>query len=673
MRPTIVLGLCLAGLGCDDAQQTATLDMRTDPAEPDAAVGPVDAGPLDAAPEFDARVGPPSPPEGAVLRLAGGSASGFVDGVGADARFNGVTCIALSPDGARLYASDTFNGLVRVVDLDTGAVRTLAGRPLELATFDGALDTARFSGPRGCAATGDAVYVADGPALRRIDLVDATVSTVAGQADARGFEDGVGSNARLGYLNHDIAASADGSVLYLADRSNDVIRTFDVAMGQVTTVVAGGLNGPGGLAWAGDALYVADTFDNELVRVDLADFTTTRVAGGFDAPQGLAIHGDTAWLGGFDGALHRVDLTTGAAEVILGVVGDARSVNGSQADARLGGTFAAPVHDPARGRLYYVDLSSGGIRQIDTDSLTVTPLVGPVDSAGDRDGPDPRFGTLYDVVRDGDDWIVSDPLNNAVRRIAADGSATTVFGASGASETIDGPVADARAMAPVGLALAEGRLFVADYEANAIRLVDGGQVTTFGRPGNTGVEGPWGLGTAPDGRVFITEVDRGAVQVIRPDGTLGRAAAPGTFAAPMDVAVDPRSGVVYVADAERAAIYRLDDGEAILVAGSPGETGVRDGPLDAALFAGPTGLTFAPDGGLLVVDGDNHLIRRVDLDAGVVSRWLGHPTRHGGRATGTTLPWADATLEQPRAVAVRPDGTLGVVTEFGLTTATPAQ
>lgn len=669
---------CLSLGGCDDGAPAGPepTDMAIDMSQlPDG--GPPDAGMADATPPDamlpDAMMGPATPPDGTVLRLAGGSSSGFVDGVGAAARFHGVTCIALSADGARLFASDTFNGMVRAIDLDSGAVTTLTGKPLEFATFDGALDMARFSGPRGCAATADALYVADGPALRRIDLTEQTVSTLAGQADARGNQDGIGADARLGYLTHDIAVSADGAVLYLADRSNDAIRTVDVARAEVTTVVPGGLNGPGGLALTDDALYVADTFDGELLRVDLNDFGVRRVAGGFDAPQGVAVHGQTAWLGGFNGVLHQVDLTTGESAAILGVAGDARPVDGAGDAVRLGGTFAAPVYDAMRGRLYYVDLSSGGIRQIDPEALTVAPLAGPVDPAGYRDGADPRFNTLYDVIWDGAGWIVSDPLNNAVRRIAPDGSASTIFGVPGEAEIRDGATDVARAIAPIGLAWVDDRLYVADYEADAVRIVANGEVTTYGRNGNTGVQGPWGLGAAPDGRVFITELERGAVQVIRPDGSLGRAAAPGTFEAPTDVAVDPRTGSVYVADSERAAIYRLVDGNAELVTGSPGETGVRDGALDQALLAGPTGLSFAPDGGLLVVDGANHLIRRIDLEAGVIERWLGHPTRHGGRAVGATIPWADATLEQPRGVAVGADGALGVVTQYGLTVATPAR
>jgi hypothetical protein len=63
------------------------------------------------------------------------------------------------------------------------------------------------------------------------------------------------------------------------------------------------------------------------------------------------------------------------------------------------------------------------------------------------------------------------------------------------------------------------------------------------------------------------------------------------------------------------------------------------------------GLTFAADGALMVVDGDNHFLRRFDLAEGRLARWLGHPVRHGNPPIGAVVPWADATFHQPQAVA----------------------
>lgn len=664
--------------GCDDDGPSAgeALDARIDAMaepEPDAAPEPEPEPDAAPEPEPDAEPPPSTPPMGEVVQLAGDTGTGFVDGVGPAARFSGITCITLAPDGDTLFASDTFNGTVRAIALDERAVTTLAGRPLEFASFDGGPGAARLTAPRGCAATADAVFVADGPTLRRVGY-DGAVETLAGQANEPGMVDGVGAEARLGYLLHDLEPDAAGERLYISDRSNDRIRVIDLATGGVETVVGpeGGLNGPGGIEREGDVLYVADTFDGEIVAVDLMTNAVEVIADGLDAPQGLAVERNAVFAAGFNGALYRVGLDDGQVEIIVGVPGETRVVDGDPPAARLGGAFAPPVVDGARKQLYYVDLASGGVRQIDTGLLTVAPLVGPEGPSGHRDGPDPRFGALYDVVGDpAGGWIVSDPLNSAVRTVDVDGVGGTLFGAPGESDPVDGPAADARIESPVGLAWLDGLLYISDFSRGAVRVFDpaSGQVDTA----LDGISGPWGLGAGLDGDLWITEAESGAVRVLRADGTLEEVARPGRFDNPVDVAVDPRDGAVYVADAVRAAVYRLEpDGRGVPVAGIPGQTGVRDGPLDEALLAEPLGLHFDRAGGLLVVDGGNHMIRRIDLAAGTLTRWLGHPTRHGGGAPGSTTAWADATLERPQAVWSGPDGVLSVVHEYALVVARPA-
>lgn len=654
----LVLALALLG-GCDDGGPAH-------PPPPDAAFTPdaapdsaLDAAPADAASDAALDAAPDAAPGPTVTWLAGGSTTGFVDGPGPAARFSGVTCLALA-DGT-LYASDTFNGTVRAITLATGDVTTLAGRPLELAAFDGPAGQARFESPRGCAATDDALWIADGPTVRRLDLADRAVTTIAGAAGQRGDLDAVGAAARFGFLIHDIEPGPDGALL-LADRINDALRRLDPATGAVTSLLRDGLNGPGGLARDGDALYVADTFDGELLRVPLAGGEPERIADGFDTPQGLAVADGTAWIMGFDGLLHRVALDSGDVTLALGVPGEAFARDGDAATARLGGSFASPVVAPD-GALYFVDLESSAIRRVALDTLAVTTLAGPVEPAGYRDGPAPLFGTLYDVVAGDDGWIVSDPDNHAVRVVDAAGAARTLFGDPDAPETVDGPLAAARIESPVGLARDGDRLYVADY-AGAIRVVEDGAVTTLA----DGLDTPWGLGLGPDGRLYVTEIESGAVKAVDREGNVAVLAPPGTFDAPTDVAVDAE-GRIYVADESRAAVYGLRSaGSPIVIVGRPGVTGVRDGTLGEALLGGPVGLTFADDGALIIVDGQNHLLRRVDLAAGRIERWLGHPVRHGNRPPGAIVARDEATFHAPQAVAL--DGArAAVVAEQGISVA----
>ena len=640
MKPQLAsLFLALALPGCDDPGGAVPADA-----------GGADATPLDGAgsdatsdalaPDAALDAGAPDGPT--VTWLAGGTTTGFVDGTGPAARFSGVTCIALAGD--TLYAADTFNGTVRAVALANGAVTTLAGRPLELGTFDGPAAQVRFDSPRGCAAADGVFWIADGPTVRRLDLATGAATTVAGTAGQRGNTDGTGPAARFGFLIHDIEVAADGT-LVLADRINNALRRLDPSTGEVTTWLDMGLDGPGGLARVDDVIYLADTFDGELLRIPPGGAAEV-VADGFDTPQGVAVADGIAWLMGFDGLLHRVELATGEAEVALGSRREAFARDGDADTARLGGSFASPVID-GEGMLYFVDLQSNSIRRIDLATRVVTTLAGPIEPAGDRDGPDPRFGTLYDVVRGPEGWIVSDPENHTLRTIDDTGVASTLLGHPDQATPTDGPVGEARIHSPVGLAHDGQRLFVADYDEGSLRVVEAGAVRTL----TSRLETPWGLGLGPDGRVYVTEIDTGAVKAVDLDGQIEVLAAAGTFDAPTDVAVGP-DGRVYVADRQRAAVYALrPEGAPVAVIGRPGRTGVRDGNRSEALLGGPVGLTFAADGALMVVDGDNHFLRRFDLAEGRLARWLGHPVRHGNPPIGAVVPWADATFHQPQAVA----------------------
>ena len=63
-----------------------------------------------------------------------------------------------------------------------------------------------------------------------------------------------------------------------------------------------------------------------------------------------------------------------------------------------------------------------------------------------------------------------------------------------------------------------------------------------------------------------------------------------------------------------------------------GETGYSGdgGPALAAKFNGPKGIAYGDDGGLYVVDTENHVIRRVDLKTGTITTVIGTGERGDG-------------------------------------------
>jgi len=108
-------------------------------------------------------------PDGNVSTLAGTGMAGFRDGPGAQAQFNGPIGVAVDTAG-QVYVADTYNDRIRVIRTD-GVVVTLAGgdRPGEQ---DGVGADARFDTPSGVAVDRRGiVWVADtrNNAIRRVD------------------------------------------------------------------------------------------------------------------------------------------------------------------------------------------------------------------------------------------------------------------------------------------------------------------------------------------------------------------------------------------------------------------------------------------------------------------------------------------------------------------------
>ena len=233
-----------------------------------------------------------------------------------------------------------------------------------------------------------------------------------------------------------------------------------------------------------------------------------------------------------------------------------------------------------------------------------------------------RAGNIY----------VADRHNHCVRRIdGASGVVTTCAGNGRSGYSGDGgPAARAGLVEPNGLALdpAERRLFIADVADNRLRVVDlaAGTIATFagtGEAAHTGDGGPaatagvWGaraVKLAGDGRVYILERQGSSLR-----------------------AVDPRSGVIATVAGTGARGYSGDGGLAL-----------------AAVFDAPKEMAIDRDGDILIVDTENHAIRRFDMRSGMIDTIAGG---HKG-SDGDGGPRAAAGLGRPHGIAAGPDGAL---------------
>ncbi len=179
--------------------------------------------------------------------------------------------------GRTLYIAMAGPHQIWQLDLTLREVSDFAGSGRE-ARVDGQLKEAAFAQPSGLATDGETLYVSDAEAniIRAINLgPDGKVRTlVGGDLFDFGDEDGLGNDVRL---QHPLGLARWNDKLLIADTYNHKIKVLDPSARSVKTFAGTGKPGqsdgakpsfyePGGLAVAGDKLYVADT-DNHAIRV----------------------------------------------------------------------------------------------------------------------------------------------------------------------------------------------------------------------------------------------------------------------------------------------------------------------------------------------------------------------------------------------------------------------
>jgi len=185
---------------------------------------------------------------GVISTLAGTGVAGFSgDGGAADrAQLRQPHSIAIGP-GGRLLICDIGNHRIRSVDLSSGVIETIAGTGERLPTPDGApLKGTPLNGPRTLVVDRDAtMYLAlrEGNALFRIAPGTGTLHHLAGTGE-QGYA-GDGGPAREAKLAGPKGLALAGRSLYLADTENHTIRRVDLATGIIATVLGTGVRGDG--------------------------------------------------------------------------------------------------------------------------------------------------------------------------------------------------------------------------------------------------------------------------------------------------------------------------------------------------------------------------------------------------------------------------------------------
>jgi sugar lactone lactonase YvrE len=300
----------------------------------------------------------------------------------------------------------------------------------------------------------------------------------------------------------------------------------------------------------------------------------------FNSPAGIAVDGAGVAFVVDGNRVRRVSLT-GEVLTIAGSV-EPGFADGPAATARFNGPQGIAVD--TSGTLYVADSGNHRIRVLSPQGDVMT-LAGS-GSPGLADGPgaQAQFNSPYDVAVDRAGTVyVADTLNYRIRRIAPDGTVTTLAGGGpvgeGEGDYADGPGDAARFAFATGIAVDEaGTVYVADtYNARIRAISPAGEVTTI-------------AGSGEDG------------------GTDGPAAL-ARFSDPAAVAVDG-SGTLYVVDKSNRIRMIAAGGDVSTLAGG-GEQGFADGPAATSEFNAPEGVAVGANGDVYIADAGNYRIRVV--------------------------------------------------------------
>jgi sugar lactone lactonase YvrE/thiol-disulfide isomerase/thioredoxin len=315
----------------------------------------------------------------------------------------------------------------------------------------------RFPGRLLVDQAGGRLFVADSnnDRLLVLDLDSLEVEQVFGGA-APGFADGEAGEARF-FRPQGLALSADGRTLYVADTENHSLRRVDLATGTVHTLSGNGmqtaaypgvggpaaqaqLNSPWDLELVGEQLYVAMAGSHQIWRLDLALGE---------------IH---PWVG------------SGAEGIDDGPAARA--------------TLAQPSGLTSDGNwLYFADPESSAIRAASLESGQVRTLVGTgLFDFGDVEGPPTRARLQHPLGLDfrPEDGLlyVSDTYNHKLKTVDPASGETRLL-AGGERGQADG--AQPLFNEPGGVDAVGGHLYVADTNNHALRRVslDSGETETL--------------------------------------------------------------------------------------------------------------------------------------------------------------------------------------------------
>ena len=287
-----------------------------------------------------------------------------------------------------------------------------------------------------------------------------------------------------------------------------------------------------------------------------------------------------------------------------------------------------------QGNLYVAEAPNHCVRRIDKDTGVITTVAGTGASGYSGDGgpaTQATFNEPYSLEIDGNgDIYIVDRLNAVVRKVdASTGVITTAAGTGEPGYSGDGgPGNQAQLREPNDCFLdGRGGLLIADIQDQRIRRLDlaSGIITTFAGNGEK-VRGGDG-GPAIDASIL------------------------GARAVCMD-----SKGNTYIAEREGNGVRKVDANGVMSTLAGDGERGYTGdgGPALAATWGAPKAIRCDLHDNIVVVDTENHAIRRIDASTGIVTTIAGGHLGGEGDGGGAT----DAGMDRPHGCCLDQEGNL---------------
>jgi DNA-binding beta-propeller fold protein YncE len=592
------------------------------------------------------------------------------DAIGTLAKFTNPYSVTISPSGAFAVVTDTGNNLIRLIDLSTSAVTTLAGQGTSSGSTNGAGTNSQFNSPYDSAISSDASFalIVDRGShlIRKIIISTAEVTTLAGAASTSGSTDGIGTNSFFNTPSS-ISISPGDAFALVADTSNHRIRKVILSTAEVTTV-AGSSSGyvdgtgtnsrfssPGGIKISADGVFglVADTVNHRIRIIDLSTSSVTTLAGSsfafadgtgtnsqFYSPAKVAISPDNLFAIIADTTNHRIRLITISTAAVTTLAGStAGSVNGIGTNARFSSPAGVDLFQDANGvvSVFVADRSNSLIRQIylSTAATTTFAGIGGVIGSDDGIGTVSRFNNPngIDISPDGVYALVADSTSNLIRKVVISTRSVSTLAGSSSSGNTDGIGTNSKFNFPVDVSISPNGLFalVVDFANNRIRFIDisSASVTTLA---GSSIGNANGIGTNVK------------------------------FSLPVGVDIAPNGDFALVTESFGIMIRRLEISTATVtpLAGS-GVSGSANGIGTNSQFKEPYGICISPDGLFaLVVDKSGYQIRHIDLLTAAVTTLAGSGSTGSQDGVGTSSLFLTVYT-----IGVSPDGLFALVPDYG--------